>query len=101
MLTSSVKLNYSVVRVSGSAIVSVQKVDSPDETNIQRITGIDRGLRQVLTIADDTAHTTFYSGKSLMKKDGVLRNCASPYKQRILNQVAGRLKTIERRENPG
>ncbi|MGN7529871.1 UNVERIFIED_CONTAM: hypothetical protein QML36_11010, partial [Aerococcus urinaeequi] len=45
-----------------------KEIDSPDETNIQRIVGIDRGLRQILTIADDTAHTTFYSGKSLMKK---------------------------------
>ncbi|MGN7529883.1 UNVERIFIED_CONTAM: transposase, partial [Aerococcus urinaeequi] len=44
------------------------EIDSPDETNIQRIVGIDRGLRQILTIADDTTHTTFYSGKSLMKK---------------------------------
>ncbi|MGN7529877.1 UNVERIFIED_CONTAM: zinc ribbon domain-containing protein, partial [Aerococcus urinaeequi] len=33
-----------------------KEIDSPDETNIQRIVGIDRGLRQILTIADDTAH---------------------------------------------
>ncbi|MGK9327161.1 hypothetical protein QML40_11075, partial [Aerococcus urinaeequi] len=31
-----------------------KEIDSPDETNIQRIVGIDRGLRQILTIADDT-----------------------------------------------
>ncbi|MGN7529842.1 UNVERIFIED_CONTAM: transposase, partial [Aerococcus urinaeequi] len=71
----------------------------PDETNIQRIVGIDRGLRQILTIADDTTHTTFYSGKSLMKKRRCFKKLRQSLQAKNTKSSRRRLRTIERREN--
>ncbi|MGK9327145.1 transposase, partial [Aerococcus urinaeequi] len=75
-----------------------KEIDSPDETNIQRIVGIDRGLRQILTIADDTAHATFYSGKSLIKKRRRFKKLRQSLQAKNTKSSRRRLKTIERRE---
>ncbi|MFW3455142.1 RNA-guided endonuclease TnpB family protein, partial [Aerococcus viridans] len=77
----------------------MSEIDSSDETNIQRIVGIDRGLRQILTIADDTAHTTFYSGKSLMKKRRRFKRLRQSLQAKNTKSSRRRLRTIERREN--
>ena len=76
-----------------------KEIDNPDEANIQRIVGIDRGLRQILTIADDTAHTTFYSGKNLIKKRRHFMKLRQSLQAKNTKSSRRRLKTIERREN--
>ena len=76
-----------------------KEIDNPDEANIQRIVGIDRGLRQILTIADDTAHTTFYSGKSLIQKRRHFKKLRQSLQAKNTKSSRRRLKTIERREN--
>lgn len=67
-------------------IAVTKEVEQP-EFKPSHVVGIDRGLRQLLTIYDEKGQTTFVNGKTILQNVDIINVYVNNYNRRIPNQL--------------
>lgn len=80
-------------------ISASKEIEAPDEAKVKRIVGIDRGLRQILTVADHTSKVTFFSGCDIIEKRRHFKRLRQTLQSKNTKSSRRKLRKIEQREN--
>jgi IS605 OrfB family transposase len=75
------------------------ELDSWDKTTNKHIVGIDRGLRQIMTIYDEYGNTKFFSGKSIAYKRKKFAYLRRQLQSKGTKSAKRHLKKLGQREN--
>ena len=75
------------------------ELDSWDKATNKHIVGIDRGLRQVMTIYDECGNTKFFSGKSIAYKRKKFAYLRQQLQSKGTKSAKRHLKKLGQREN--
>ncbi len=70
-----------------------------DLDEVKHVVGIDRGLRFIMTIYDETGKTHFFSGKDIMEKREKFQDVRTELQSRGTKSAKRALKRISGREN--
>lgn len=75
------------------------ELDSWNKTTNKHIVGIDRGLRQIMTIYDEYGNTKFFSGKSIAYKSKKFAYLSRQLQSKGTKSAKRHLKKLGQREN--
>ncbi len=79
--------------------IAVTKEVEQSEFKPSHVVGIDRGLRQLLTIYDEKGQTTFVNGKAILQKRRHYKRLRSQLQSKNTRSAKRRLKAIGERES--
>lgn len=79
--------------------IAVTKQVEQSEFKSSHVVGIDRGLRQLLTIYDEKGRTTFVNGKAILQKRKYYKNLRKELQSKNTKSAKRRLKAIGERES--
>ena len=78
---------------------SPEEEKSLEREEIQRIVGIDRGIVNLLCVADSTGKTTFFSGRAIQKKRDNFARLRHELQMKNTHSARKKLKSLGQREN--
>lgn len=79
--------------------IAATKQVEQSEFKSSHVVGIDRGLRQLLTIYDEKGRTTFVNGKQILQKRRYYKNLRKELQSKGTKSAKRRLKAIGERES--
>lgn len=79
-------------------IAVTKEIEKPDFTP-KHVVGIDRGLRQVLTVYDEQGRTTFVNGKQILQKRRHYQRLRQQLQSKNTKSARRRLEAIGQRES--
>ena len=79
-------------------IAATKEIEKP-EFKPKHVVGIDRGLRQLLTIYDEQGQTTFVNGKQILQKRRHYKRLRQQLQSKNTKSAKRRLETIGQRES--
>ena len=79
-------------------IAVTKEVEQP-EFKSSHVVGIDRGLRQLLTIYDENGQTTFVNGKTILQKRRYFKRLRAQLQSKNTKSAKRRLEAIGKRES--
>ena len=79
-------------------IAVTKEVEQP-EFKSSHVVGIDRGLRQLLTVYDEKGQTTFVNGKSILQKRRHFKRLRTQLQSKNTKSAKRRLEAIGKRES--